>query len=337
MKKYKIFKLSAFIILLVLVLLNASCNKEEPNIPPDVPTSPNPDNNSLGLSLILDFCWECTDSEGDSLIYDLYLGTETDPPLLISDLTINRYTAVGLIGEKTYYWKIVVRDGSYNEVISPVWSFTTGLFMYDDRDSTIYPYVKIGNQSWLVKNLNTDSFMNGDLISEAKSDKDWDNAGRKDIPAWCYFDNSPDNGEKYGKLYNFHAVNDPRGIAPDGWHVPSDYEWKVLEMELGMSISEAAKLHDRGTNQGTQLKDPGDPTWELSTTQIDYSGFNALASGGRFCYTSSDFWGGKAAFFWTSTETPSGGAWARGLHALPYVNRCDDPKGYGMSIRLIKD
>src|SRR5210317_1010044 len=88
--------------------------------------------------------------------------------------------------------------------------------------------ISIGNQVWMLDNLNVDKFRNGDSIPQAKTDEEWENAGINGQPAWCYYDNNPDNGKRYGKLYNWHAVNDSRGLAPKGWHIPSAQEWIVL-------------------------------------------------------------------------------------------------------------
>jgi len=81
--------------------------------------------------------------------------------------------------------------------------------------------VEIGQQTWMATNLNTDKFTNGDLIPEAKSEKAWIEACTKKQPAWCYFENKSKNGKIYGKLYNWYAVNDPRGLAPKGWRIPT--------------------------------------------------------------------------------------------------------------------
>lgn len=88
--------------------------------------------------------------------------------------------------------------------------------------------VTIGRQKWMTKNLNVDKFRNGDPIPEARTYREWVEAAEDEMPAWCYYDNDTANGEKYGKLYNWYAVSDPRGIAPEGWHVPSKAEWKML-------------------------------------------------------------------------------------------------------------
>ncbi len=102
--------------------------------------------------------------------------------------------------------------------------------------------VTIGSQVWMVKNLDVARFRNGDAIPEAKSSDAWNATRNNQQPAWCWYDNDPANGAKFGRLYNWYAVADPRGLCPAGWHVPSDEEWTVLEDFLG------------GRGAGTKLK-----------------------------------------------------------------------------------
>jgi uncharacterized protein (TIGR02145 family) len=93
--------------------------------------------------------------------------------------------------------------------------------------------VTIGAQVWTTKNLNVAIFRNGDPIPEAKTNEEWEAAGENKQPVWCYYENNAANGTKYGKLYNWYAVNDYRGLAPAGFHVPTDEEWTVLSTFLG--------------------------------------------------------------------------------------------------------
>jgi uncharacterized protein (TIGR02145 family) len=92
---------------------------------------------------------------------------------------------------------------------------------------------KIGTQVWMTKNLDVEYFRNGDPIPHCKTEEEWKEAGEKGQPAWCYYENDPNNGKKYGKLYNWSVVSDTRGLAPEGWHVPSDHEWDLLIYDLG--------------------------------------------------------------------------------------------------------
>lgn len=103
----------------------------------------------------------------------------------------------------------------------------------EDIDGNIYPFLSINGKCWMAKNLDVSKFLNGDLIPQAQSAEAWEEAGENAQPAWCYYDNNPENGKIYGKLYNWYAVNDRRGICPQGWHVPSDTEWTKLINYLG--------------------------------------------------------------------------------------------------------
>jgi len=157
--------------------------------------------------------------------------------------------------------------------------------------------VKIGNQQWMVENLTVSTFRNGDFIPEVKTFTDLHNFESDGKPAWCYYNSDPQNGNKYGKLYNWYAVNDPRGLAPKGWHVPSDVEWKILIDYLGGSSVAGGKMKENGTNH-----------WENPNIgATNESGFSALPGGNSYManknrYKNEYIHLGKAANFWSSTE-----------------------------------
>lgn len=88
--------------------------------------------------------------------------------------------------------------------------------------------ITIDRQVWMTNNLNVNKFRNGDIIKQVKSKKDWQKAKKNKEPAWCYYDNDSINGDKYGKIYNFYAVNDKRELAPKGWHIASKNEFLEL-------------------------------------------------------------------------------------------------------------
>lgn len=112
--------------------------------------------------------------------------------------------------------------------------------------------VKIGNQLWMTENLNTDKFRNGDLILEARTEEEWRKAGESRQPAWCYYMNDNSDGVKLGKLYNWYAVTDKRGLAPLGWRIPSNKDFLALrvylggEMIAGKKIKSASGWYDNG-------------------------------------------------------------------------------------------
>ncbi len=189
----------------------------------------------------------------------------------------------------------------------------------------------------MAENLNVVTFRNGDSIPEAKTNEEWEQAATEGRPVYCIYANYLGDISNAGKLYNWYAFNDSRMLAPKGWHIPSDKEWIELSMELGMSQAEANRLHERGTDQGTRLKDPGDRCWNLSdSASVKCSGFNARAGGCRL-NNGEYYMANVIAVFWSSTETGTGGAYAYGIHPAPFFNRCDDNKGLGMSVRCIKD
>jgi uncharacterized protein (TIGR02145 family) len=186
--------------------------------------------------------------------------------------------------------------------------------------------IKIGTQTWASKNLDVSIFRNGDLIPESKTDLEWIEAGRVGMPAWCYFNNDPENGKKYGKLYNWFAVNEQRGLAPEGWHVPSDMEWTTLTNYLGGEIGAAAKLKStyvwNNPNNGA----------------TNISGFTALP-GGRRDRDDGMFHGvGRYSHWWSSTGVNAFNAWGRymGYDGIS-VSRLDLDKADGFSVRCLRD
>lgn len=124
-------------------------------------------------------------------------------------------------------------------------------------------------------------------IFQAKSREEWNKANSEKNPAWVYLDLNEDNGKKYGKLYNWYAVNDPRGLAPDGWKVPSKEDFEKLISNLGGYKEAIKKLKSKDG-------------WGLFGGSTNESGFNALPAG--VFWAPSGTTGGELTNFWTSTE-----------------------------------
>jgi uncharacterized protein (TIGR02145 family) len=194
-----------------------------------------------------------------------------------------------------------------------------------------YKTVKIGTQVWMAENLYVDKFRNGDLISNIQSDEEWEIAVEERKPAWCFYNNDPANGKIYGKLYNWFAVNDPRGLTPNGWHVPDDAEWTTLTSFLGGEDVAGGRLKEIGL---THWKNP-------NAGATNKSGYTALPGGYRSNYGTyyeieyKGYWWSSMEFATTSTTTY---AWYR------YIS-CDDTNvdrsyynlPYGFSVRCIRD
>jgi uncharacterized protein (TIGR02145 family) len=193
--------------------------------------------------------------------------------------------------------------------------------------------VKIGGQVWMAENLNVDHYRNGDPIPQVQDSVKW---SKITYGAWCYSNNDPEFGRMYGKYYNWYAVNDPRGLAPEGWHVPTDSEWKILEKYLGMGQVNADTTGRRGTDEGDKLK--SNSGWVDNGNGSNSSGFNALPGGWR--RSSNGIFGplGGSTYFWSSSEYDSSSAWMRSLYYnSAYISRGSLLKQGGYFIRLIRD
>ena len=160
-----------------------------------------------------------------------------------------------------------------------------------DKNDNVFKTIKIGGQIWMAENFKTNKFQNGDLILEAKTENEWINACNKKLPAWCFYENNPKNGEKYGKLYNYYALMDKRGLAPLNWRIPSWDDWNELTVHIlvGECAASAKIKSEKGWKYGNGSNS---------------SGFNALPAGyrnegGKFSSIGED------AIWWTSTECDS--------------------------------
>jgi uncharacterized protein (TIGR02145 family) len=199
----------------------------------------------------------------------------------------------------------------------------------EEEDDDQILTVSIGTQRWATLNLDVDTFRNGDPIPHAESDEDWIIAGANKQPAWCFSNNDPSNGEKYGKLYNWYAVNDPRGLAPAGYHVPNETEWDTLDAHLGVS----GAINMRKEN-GWKDGQSGNYTWVVNCQNT--SGFSGLPGGlrtgdGKFSTDKSGFW-------WSRTESNADSAFYCCLYNdNDILNRRNDRKFFGFSVRCIKN
>ncbi len=181
--------------------------------------------------------------------------------------------------------------------------------------------IKIGTQTWTTKNLNVSTFRNGDKIPQVQDKKAW---GNLTTGAWCYYENKTANGTTYGKLYNWFAVNDPRGLAPKGYHIPTDAEWTILSENLG-GESEA----------GTKMKSTSG--WNEDGNGSNTSGFAGLPGGFRANDGGFDLIGAYG-YWWSSSENYSYYAWCRLLsYSDGNVSRANGDEPNGFSVRCLRD
>ena len=206
-----------------------------------------------------------------------------------------------------------------------------------DIDGNVYKTVKIGNQWWMAEDLMTRRFRDGSYITQLQSDSlTW---SEDTIGAYC--DNRDSHQDLVGRFYNWYAVNNTKGLAPSGWHIPSDEEWKTLEMYLGIDPSEINKTSWRGTDQGEKLKVESPQCWIPygAIWSTNESGFTALAGG---CRMFNGGWGTPglyaSGYWWTSSSYQAGESWYRNLdYKSPMVFRSHSKVNYGFSVRCVKD
>ena len=197
-----------------------------------------------------------------------------------------------------------------------------------------YPTVQIGEQCWFAENLRTELYSNGDAIPGGLSEGEWSNTDSINLGAQAIQSGNSANLADYGRLYNWYAVDDERGLCRSGWHVPTDGEFMSLEMELGMSESDANGVNFRGSDQGTQLKSSSDdsPSWNGTNT----SGFSGLAGGVRYA-DGSFYLLTSHVYFWSAS--PNGeNAWYRNLYTYSSeVGRDHFGHRGGFSVRCVQD
>jgi uncharacterized protein (TIGR02145 family) len=166
------------------------------------------------------------------------------------------------------------------------------------------------------------TFRNGDTIPEAKTNKEWVTAGDAGKPAWCYYNNDPAIGKKYGKLYNWFALNDPRGLAPAGWALSTDSDWTRLVNYLGGPGTAGSKLKSTsGWNEGS-----------IGTNDTGFSGFP-----GGYRVENGIFQNiGSIGIWWSTTENNPLSAFDHYLAQNNSLARSNSPKQRGESVRCIK-
>ena len=184
--------------------------------------------------------------------------------------------------------------------------------------------VNINGQIWTGCNLDVSTYNNGDPIPYEPNATNWSNLT---TGAWCWQANDSAIGVVYGKLYNWHAINDPRGIAPSGYHVPTVAEWETLIASLGGAAVAGGKLKEIGTAH-----------WNLPNTgATNSSGFTAF--GGGLINTTGGFGNfGNSGMFWTSTPYGSGDATYYLLRTTTTdILQGTDQRKFGLSVRLVKN
>ena len=193
-----------------------------------------------------------------------------------------------------------------------------------DIDGNIYQSVTNCTQTWMQSNLNVSHYRNGNIIPQVTDENQWDNLT---TGAWRYHSNNTVNGVIYGKLYNWYAINDPRGIAPQGWHIPTLNEYNIFinclggESIAGGAMKEVGTIHWMSPNAGA----------------TNSSGFTGLPGGARFTLQ-PDVNINKVGGWWSMTPFNTDNSYLMWITAFrPIAEITASGNKAGFSVRCIKD
>ena len=214
----------------------------------------------------------------------------TDVASTSTDMT--NYNDQGLTPNTTYTYRAYAYNSAGNSL-----QYSNEVSVTTNASSTNLCEVTIGSQIWSCKNLDVSTYRNGDPIPQVTNPTAFTNLTSG---AWCYYNNDPALGAIYGKLYNWYAVNDPRGIAPQGWHVPNDNEWQKLIKYLDPNADTTCIGCAQSSVAGGYLKETGITHWQNpnsgASNTTNFTGLPAGSVSGVIPYsfngiqTSADFW-----------------------------------------------
>ena len=204
-----------------------------------------------------------------------------------------------------------------------------------DVDGNVYHTVQIGSQTWMLENLKTTKYRNGDPIPTVTDDAIWKTLT---TGAHCNYNNDAATASKYGKIYNWYAVNDSRNIAPTGWHVASDLEWSTLESFAAANLGTSGSVPKILATKTDWASSTSAGAIGNDLTKNNSSGFSGLPGGSRFGLDGSYYAVGNLGTWWSSSVYDAINGWGRGLYYdYNTVDRSYIGKKTGCSVRCIKD
>ncbi len=190
----------------------------------------------------------------------------------------------------------------------------------NDIDGNTYKTIAVGTQVWMAENLNVSKYKNGDIIPQIQDKDEW---SRLTAGAWCYYENNSENGKTYGKLYNWFALNDSRGLAPVGFHIPTEAEWKTIIGNLGGNKIAGKKMKSTSG-------------WNYDGNGTNESGFSGLPGG--TCMSGKFIGIGLGGGWWNITESDELNAWVINIGGeSDAIFKGSGSKKNGFSVRCVRD
>jgi len=198
-----------------------------------------------------------------------------------------------------------------------------------DQEKETCTLITTGTQTFMDKNLVVVTYRNGDVIPQVTDQTAWESLT---TGAWCHYNNDPANDTIYGKLYNWYAVNDPRGLAPQGWHIPTSAEWQCFSISLGGEGVAGGKMKTTGTSR-----------WKVdnigATNESRFAGLpGGYRCGGNKSYCSGFDQIGYFGYWWSTSEKGSDLALHRLLSSVvASLSSRYAAKSSGFSVRCLRD
>jgi uncharacterized protein (TIGR02145 family) len=248
-------------------------------------------------------------NDGGDTVTAMGVCWSTNPyPTITDSITVNPNPGLGVFADTlrnltlgTTYYVRAYATNSYGTGYGSQVSFTASdIGTVTDIDGNVYPTVIIGSQTWMALNLKVTHYQNGDSIVNGLAGFDWIDST---LGAYTFPNGDSANDAAYGKLYNAYAVNDPRNIAPQGWHVATDSDWQLLEFTEGMDPSDTSVTGARGTIGGKLLVGGS-------------SGLTLTNAGVLDPSTSGYLYFGAQGYYWTSTNVSPGINWYRAFNTI---------------------
>ena len=262
-------------------------------------------------------CWSTSPSPD---ITDSFINSGTDTTRYQSTIT-------GLLSGTKYYVRAYAKNNAWTVYGEEV-TFNTKIA---DMEGNLYSTVTIGSQIWMAENLRSTKFNNNISVPNVPDNTAWINLT---TPAYCWFVNDIKYKDTYGALYNWFTVS-TGNLCPADWHVPTDAEYKTLELYLGMPSDQLDAWEWRGTDQGTRMKTT--TGWDNGGNGTNSSGFSAVAGGYRYGATGAFNANGILTYWWTADYSADYGWYRRLDGAENGIYRAFTSKKGGKYVRCLKN
>jgi uncharacterized protein (TIGR02145 family) len=276
----------------------------------------------LAVSLKISF------ENNDSIVISKQFNNECYKYFIVKNQLIKEIKTNGnILANETFYYpqlkskiiKVYSSNGTLENILEFKDDKLIKSILFNEKGEEV-PTIKIGNQIWTAQNFDLSHGRSGTVLTQAKTDKEWEDAYFNRKPAWCYSIYQKENGLQFGKLYNWYAME---YIAPEGWHVPSEKEWETFLKSLGGQKIDVTKILDATNSENQEFRE-----WFLKNS----IGFNARLGGTRGSYGDFEF----KTYWWSSDIAEDNGAYAMNINTLR-LSLENLLKGDGCFVRLIRD